>query len=129
MLRCGFARRMRTTGFNPLPPWRVGDARIANQPVRGHEVSIRSHPGGWEMPRNTLDGTGGISVSIRSHPGGWEMRIEVGQVAHRYRVSIRSHPGGWEMRQTRGGLHRPPPSFNPLPPWRVGDAHWYLPGR
>jgi len=84
--------------FNPLPPRRVGDAANLSGANLREAVSIRSHPGGWEMRAWAVACGGCRGVSIRSHPGGWEM------------LSC--------TRCSRAGSRR----FNPLPPRRVGDA-------
>jgi len=87
------------TEFQSAPTPEGG--RCASRPVtcaHGEDVSIRSHPGGWEMHGPLAELRSITTVSIRSHPGGWEMRELAQRFDRLVRVSIRSHPGGWEMR-------------------------------
>ena len=74
------------------------------------------------MPTGMSTGENCSQVSIRSHPGGWEMHSGGECSGHELRVSIRSHPGGWEMRQCSTNDINLKAGFNPLPPRRVGDA-------
>jgi len=107
--------------FNPLPPWRVGDASRSDRWRTATEFqSAPTLEGGrcdLHRPHHEL-----AHVSIRSHPGGWEMQGTIRDLGLSFYVSIRSHPGGWEMPRVHPHEPRAARCFNPLPPRRVGDA-------
>jgi len=93
--RTGIAR---LASFNPLPPRRVGDASQYILATKGDIVSIRSHPGGWEMRAYGHRWSGQPTFQSAPTPEGGRCFALVGLYAL-MPVSIRSHPGGWEMRQ------------------------------
>ena len=101
--RVGDATRTSTpsrcpTGFNPLPPRRVGDAAWERRLEPGAPVSIRSHPGGWEMPEGASNPTRRFQFQSAPTPEGGRCHPPR-RPQPRDRVSIRSHPGGWEMHE------------------------------
>jgi len=85
------------------------------------QVSIRSHPGGWEMPSTPATPSRSHRFQSAPTPEGGRCAFCTANTRWHPSVSIRSHPGGWEMRHCPV-ISRHGGCFNPLPPRRVGDA-------